>query len=249
MGNLTGKVAVVTGGNSGIGYATAQRFVNEGAQVIITGRSEEKVEQASKELGVQGFVADVSDLSALNRLVEQVQVAVNKVDVLFVNAGVFFPTPVGQISEELFDTQMNINFKGAVFTVEKFLPILNEGASIINLSSVNAYTGMPNTAVYAASKAAMNSFTRTAATELAPRKIWVNVVNPGPVATPIFSKTGLSEEQLNSFAQSIQEKVLLNRFGKPEELASLITFLSSEKASFINGSTIPVDGGSVKSLL
>jgi NAD(P)-dependent dehydrogenase (short-subunit alcohol dehydrogenase family) len=243
MGNLTGKVAVVTGGNSGIGYATAQRFVNDGAQVIIIGRSAEKVEQASKELGVQGFVADVSDLSALNRLVEQVQVTVNKVDVLFVNAGVFFPTPVGQISEELFDTQMNINFKGAVFTVEKFLPILNEGASIINLSSVNAYTGMPNTAVYAASKAAMNSFTRTAATELAPRKIRVNVVNPGPVETPIFSKTGLSEEQLNGFAQNIQEKVLLNRFGKPEEVANLVSFLASDEAQFITGGEYNVDGG------
>lgn len=243
MGNLTGKVAVVTGGNSGIGYATAQRFVNEGAQVIITGRSAEKVEQASKELGVQGFVANVSDLSALNRLVEQIQAAVNKVDVLFVNAGVFFPTPVGQISEELFDTQMNINFKGAVFTVEKFLPILNEGASIINLSSVNAYTGMPNTAVYAASKAAMNSFTRTAATELAPRKIRINAVNPGPVETPIFSKTGLSEEQLSGFAQSIQEKVLLSRFGKPEEVANLVSFLASDESSFITGGEYNVDGG------
>lgn len=243
MGKLAGKSAVVTGGNSGIGYATAQRLKEDGAQVIITGRSSEKVAQAAQELGVSGLVADVSDLPAINRLVEQVQQQVGNIDILFVNAGVFFPTPVGQISEELYDRQMNINFKGAVFTVEKFLPILNDGASIINLSSINAYTGMPNTAIYAASKAAMNSFTRTAATELAPRQIRVNAVNPGPVETPIFSKTGLSEEQLNGFAQSIQEKVLLNRFGKPEEVANLVSFLASDEAKFITGGEYNVDGG------
>ncbi len=129
-----------------------------------------------------------------------------KVDILFINAGVFFGAPIGQISEEVFDSIMNINFKGAVFTLEKFLPILNDGASVINLSSINAYTGMSNTAIYGASKAAMNSYTRTAATELAPRKIRVNAVNPGPVSTPIFGKTGMPEEQLNGFAKVMQEK-------------------------------------------
>ncbi|MGB3587370.1 MAG: SDR family oxidoreductase [Tunicatimonas sp.] len=243
MANLSGKVAVVTGGNSGIGFATAQKFKADGANVIITGRSAEKVEKAAQELGVKGLVADVSDLAAINRLVEQVQSEVSSVDILFINAGVFFPTPVGQISEELYDTQMNINFKGAVFTLEKFLPILNEGASIINLSSINAYTGMANTAIYAASKAAMNSYTRTAATELAPRKIRVNSVNPGPIETPIFSKSGLSEEQLSGFAESVQGKVLLNRFGKPAEVASLVSFLASDDAQFITGGEYNVDGG------
>lgn len=243
MSSLLGKVAVVTGGNSGIGFATAQKFKEDGASVIITGRSAEKVEKAAQELGVKGLVADVSDLSALNRLVEQVQSEVDAVDILFINAGVFFPSPVGQISEEVYDTQMNINFKGAVFTLERFLPILNEGASVINLSSINAYTGMANTAIYAASKAAMNSYTRTAATELASRKIRVNAVNPGPIETPIFSKSGLSEEQIGGFAQSILEKVALKRFGHPAEVANLVSFLASDEAQFITGGEYNVDGG------
>ena len=243
MSNLNGKVAVVTGGNSGIGYATAQKLKQEGAEVIITGRSNERVQTAADELDVKGIVADVSDLSAIDSLVKQVESDYGKVDILFVNAGIFQPAPVGQISEEMFDHQIGINFKGAVFTTEKFLPILNDGASIINLSSVNAYTGMPNTAVYAASKAALNSYTRTAATELAGRKIRVNAVNPGPVETPIFNKTGMPEEQLSGFAQAMQNRVPLKRFGKPEDVANLVSFLASDDASFITGGEYNVDGG------
>lgn len=250
MGNLQGKVAVVTGGNSGIGYASAQKLKAKGAKVIITGRSAEKVQAAAAELGVKGIVADVSSLSAIEDLVSQVKSEFGKVDVLFVNAGIFAPAPVGQISEEMFDTQMGINFKGAVFTTEKFLPILNDGASIINLSSINAYSGMPNTAVYAASKAALNAYTRTAATELAPRKIRVNSVNPGPVVTPIFGKTGMSDEQFQGFTQMVQDKVPLKRFGQPEEVANLVTFLASDEASFITGGEYNIDGGiNVNSLL
>ncbi len=243
MSKLENKVAVVTGGNSGIGYASAKAFKEAGATVIITGRSEDRVREAATELGVRGIVADVSKLPALDSLVSTVESEFGKVDILFINAGIFQPAPVGSITEEMFDHQMGINFKGAVFTLEKFLPILNDNASVLNLSSVNAYTGMPNTAVYAASKAALNSFTRTAATELAPRQIRVNAINPGPVNTPIFGKTGLPEEQLESFAEHMRNQVPLKRFGTPEDIASLVVFLASDDASFITGGEYNIDGG------
>ncbi len=243
MSELKNKVAVITGGNSGIGYATAEELKSRGATVVITGRNSEKVAAAASNLQVKGVVADVSNVSAIDHLVEQVKSDFGKVDILFVNAGIFQPAPVGQITEEMFDHQMGINFKGAVFTTEKFLPILNEGASIINLSSVNAYAGMANTAVYAASKAALNAYTRTAATELAPRKIRINAVNPGPVNTPIFEKTGMEEEQLNGFAEAMKNRVPLKRFGQPEDIAKLVAFLASDDASFITGSEYNIDGG------
>lgn len=243
MNKLIGKVAVVTGGNSGIGYATAKDFIANGATVIITGRTATKVRAAASELGAIGLVADQGNVKDIDNLVTQVKQQFGKIDVLFVNAGIFNPASVEEISEPHFDNQMNINFKGAVFTLQKFLPILNEGASVINLSSVNAYTGMPNTAIYAASKAALNSFTRTAATELAPRKIRVNAVNPGPVATEIFSKSGLPEEAISGFATAMQQRVPLKQFGSPETIAKLVTFLASDEAWFITGSEYNIDGG------
>ncbi len=243
MNNLKGKTAVITGGNSGIGYATAKEFKNQGATVIITGRSEERVMHSANELGVKGMVADVADVKAIEHLANSVGKEYGIIAILFVNAGIFQPAPLGQISEEMFDHQMGINFKGAVFTIEKFLPFLKEGASIINLGSINAYTGMPNTAVYAASKAALNSYTRTASTELAARGIRVNSVNPGPVNTPIFSKTGMEEAQLKGFSQAMQDRIPLKRFGQPEDIAKLVAFLASDDASFITGSEYNIDGG------
>lgn len=245
MSKLKNKVAVVTGGNSGIGFATAKEFIAQGATVVITGRNQSAIDDAIQKLGENaiGILSDASNVKETENLVEQVKAKFGNVDILFVNAGVFYPTPVGQITEEGFDEQMGINFKGAIFTIEKFIPILKDGASVINLSSVNAYTGMSNTAVYAASKAALNSYTRTAATELASRGIRVNSVNPGPVNTPIFGKSGLPEEMLSGFATAMQNRVPLKRFGAPEEIAKLVAFLASEDASYITGSEYNIDGG------
>ena len=243
MRKLNEKVAVVTGGNSGIGYAIAQAFKTEGAKVIITGRSAEKVKVAAQELGVESIVADAIDLSAITGAAKEVKAKQGKIDILVVNAGIYTTEPVGQITEAVFDQQMGINFKGAVFTIEQFLPLLNNGGSIVNISSILAYAGMPNNAIYSASKAALNAYTRTAASELATRKIRINAINPGPVATPIFGKTGMPEEVLNGFAQAMQERIPLKRLGQPEDIAEMAVFLASEAASFITGGEYNVDGG------
>ncbi|WP_126455711.1 glucose 1-dehydrogenase [Sulfuriflexus mobilis] len=243
MSHLQGKTAVITGGNSGMGYEAAKKFSDLGANVVITGRNKEAVAQAAETLGVVGIVADQANLHDIDELVSQVKKAVGSVDVLFINAGVAAFAPVEHMAEDQFDNIMNVNFKGAFFTLQKFLPILREGASVINLSSINAYTGMPNTAVYAASKAAMNSLTRTAAYELAPRNIRVNSVNPGPVNTAIFGKLGMPEEAIKEFASAMQDRIPLKRFGEPEEIANLVAFLASDEASFITGAEYNIDGG------
>jgi NAD(P)-dependent dehydrogenase (short-subunit alcohol dehydrogenase family) len=249
MASLSGKTAVITGGNSGIGYATAERFIQDGATVIISGRNAGRVQEAADKLGATGLIADVGSVSAIEDLAAQLKSKVGTIDVLFVNAGVFEPAPVGSVSEEMFDRQMGINFKGAVFTVEKLLPLINQGGSIINLSSINAHTGMSNTAIYAASKAAMNSYTRTAAQELAKRGIRVNSVNPGPIETPIFGKTGMPQEQLDGFAGAIQSGVPMGRFGKAAEVAAVVAFLASDEAAYVTGSEYTVDGGAILSSL
>ncbi len=243
MSNLNNKVVVITGGNSGIGYASAKELKANGATVIISGRNAERVKNAAEELGVKGIVADVTDLKQLDDLVSTVKNEYGKVDVLFINAGVFQPAPIGSNTEESFDYQMNINFKGAFFTLEKFSSILNDGASVINVSSVLANKGVANTAIYSASKAAMNSYTKIAATELAPRKIRVNSINPGPVNTPIYGKAGLPEEAINQMAATFQGRVPLKRFAEPTEVAKLVSFLASDDSTFITGSEYNIGGG------
>ena len=241
--DLEGKTAVVTGGNSGIGYATARKLRERGADVVITGRDGEAVERAAREIGAVGMVADQSSLDDIDALVGGVGASFGGVDILFINAGVAVFAPVELLDEAQFDAVMNVNFKGAFFTLQKFLPLLRDGASVINLSSINAYTGMPNTAVYAASKAALNSLTRTAAYELAPRGIRVNAVNPGPTQTAIFGKLGMPDEAIRGFAAAMQDRIPLKRFGQPEEVASLVAFLASDEAGFITGAEYNIDGG------
>ncbi len=245
MSTLKNKVAVVTGGNSGIGYATAEEFVAKGAQVIITGRNRAAVDAAATKLGngTLGIIADQASLADTDALVNTVKEHFGKVDVLFVNAGIGTFSPVAEVTEAAFDSIMNINFKGAYFTVQKFLPLLNDGASIILLSSVNAFTAMPNTSVYSASKAALNALGRTLSSELAARNIRVNTVNPGPINTPIFDKLGLDDETRTAFNNQIKERVPLNRAGESSEVAKLVAFLASSDASFITGSEYTIDGG------
>jgi NAD(P)-dependent dehydrogenase (short-subunit alcohol dehydrogenase family) len=245
MGKLEGKVAVITGGNSGIGLATAKRFQQEGAKVVISGRSKKTLDEAVRTIGngLLAVQADVANLSELDNLFAEVSEKLGKIDVLFVNAGVAKFAPLAETSENTYDEQFDINIKGAYFTIQKAVPLLNDGASIILNTSVADSKGNVGTSAYSATKAALRSLARTAAAELVGRGIRVNAVAPGPIVTPIFEKTGLPQEAVDQFAKEIIEKVPMRRFGQPEEVAAAVAFLASEDASYITGVEINVDGG------
>lgn len=242
---LAGKVAVITGGNSGIGQATAAELAQLGAKVVISGRDEVALEQTAHEIGNNTFAvrADVTKGEEVANLFEQTQNTFGKVDILFVNAGVIVIKPMSDISEDDFDRVMDINFKGAYMTLQKALPYLNDGASIILNTSINAVIGMPGTTVYAASKAALSSLIRTLSAELLERRIRVNAVSPGPVETPIFGTLGMNETQTRAMAAGILDQVPIKRFGQPGEIAKVVAFLASDDASFILGTEITTDGG------
>ncbi|MBV9928915.1 MAG: SDR family oxidoreductase [Acidobacteria bacterium] len=240
-GKLEGKVAVVTGGNSGIGLATAKEFAREGARVVITGRDRRTLDAAAQEIGgeVLALRSDAASLSDIDELFKAVGDRFGRLDVLFVNAGVAQFASVEETDEEFFDRTMDINFKGAYFTVKGALPLLAEGASVILNTSVVAHVGFPNASVYSASKAALLSLARTLSADLAGRRIRVNAVSPGPVETPIFGRAGLPEEAKQGFG----EQVPLKRLGRPEEIAKAVLFLASQDSSFLVGTEIVADGG------
>jgi NAD(P)-dependent dehydrogenase (short-subunit alcohol dehydrogenase family) len=247
MGKLEGKVAVITGGNSGIGLATAKEFRREGARVVITGRDARTLGEAAKEIGgdVLALRSDSSSLKEVDELFTAVKERFGHVDVLFVNAGVGKFAPLEETDEELFDQIMDINFKGAYFTIKKALPLLNDGASVILNTSVVAHIGFPNSSVYSASKAALLSLVRTLSADLIGRGIRVNAVSPGPIATPIFGKMGLPPEAIDETTKGFSEQVPLKRMGRPEEIAKAVLFLASSDSSFLVGTEIVADGGTL----
>ena len=242
---LEGKVALVTGGNSGIGLATAQRFVAEGAQVFITGRRKEELDAAVKLIGknVTAVQGDVSKLADLDKLYEIIKQKAGRLDILFANAGGGEFVPLGQITEAHFDKWFGINVKGLLFTVQKALPLMPDGASIVLNASIVSIKGLPSFSVYSATKAAVRSFARTWAVDLKDRKIRVNVVSPGPIETPAIDRIAGSKEEQDQFKAGMAASVPLGRMGQPDEIAKAVVFLGSDDGSFVNGIELFVDGG------
>ena len=245
MSSLQDRVFVITGGNSGIGLATARVAAERGARVVITGRDPEALAVAASEIGgdARAFTADVSDLTQIEDLFRRIGESYDRIDALFVNAGIANMRPLEGVTAEFYDEMMDINLKGAYFTVQKALPLLGEGSSVIfNTSAVNRL-GVAGMTVYAASKAALRSLARTMSAELAPRGIRVNAVSPGPVETPLFGKTGLSEEDIRASAEVVRTMVPLGRFARAEEIAKAVAFLASPDSSYVLGTEVVVDGG------
>jgi NAD(P)-dependent dehydrogenase (short-subunit alcohol dehydrogenase family) len=245
MGKLEGKIAVVTGANSGIGLATAKQFVNEGAYVFITGRRDAELAAAVKEIGrnVAGVQGDVSNLSDLDRLFAQIKREKAKLDVVFANAGVARSAPVGEITEDLYDSIFNINVKGLLFTVQKALPLMPDGASIILNASIVASKGLHAVSVYSATKAVLRSFARTWTTDLKDRRIRVNVVSPGFIETPGLKDLLASSQATEQWLQMTSNSVPLGRIGTPIEVAQAVVFLASDDSGYITGTEVFVDGG------
>jgi NAD(P)-dependent dehydrogenase (short-subunit alcohol dehydrogenase family) len=244
-GKLEGKIALITGGNSGIGLATAKQFVNEGAYVFITGRREAELAAAKKQIGknATAIQGDVSNLADLDRLFAQIKKEKGKIDIVFANAGIARYAPLGTITEDFFNSIFEINVKGVLFTVQKSLSLLRDGGSIILNASIVASKGLSSNSVYSATKAAVRSFARTWTTDLKNRRIRVNAISPGPIDTPGLSELLASSETGEQRKKMISTTVPLGRFGRPEEIAKAVVFLASDDASYITGIELFVDGG------
>ncbi len=245
MQKLKNKIAVITGGSSGIGFATAKRFIAEGAKVAIIGRKQKALDAAIIELGSSAIAVqgDVSSLSDLTRIFQTVEHTFGKADILMVNAGVYVLGPVADFTEEMFDKVIDINFKGAFFTVQKALPILNNGASVILVSSTVNEKGIPNHAAYSASKAAIRSLARSFSADLLDRKIRVNSLTPGPIDTPVFETITSNATEAKAMAEAMGNFTPLKRLGMPEEIAGAAVYLASDESAFMLGAEILLDGG------
>jgi NAD(P)-dependent dehydrogenase (short-subunit alcohol dehydrogenase family) len=245
MKKLENKVAVVTGGNSGIGLATAKLFAEHGAKVAITGRNKETIDNAVFEIGnaAIGVVSDVSDIKNIDKTYGTVKDTFGKIDVLVVNAGVYISAPLADYTEEMFDQTSDINFKGVFFSIQKALPYLNDGSSIIITASTVAYKGFAGAAAYSATKAAVRSLARTLSAELLDRKIRVNVLSPGPIDTPIFGRDGELKEEVDTKKEFLASIVPVKRLGSSEEMAEGFLYLASDDSKFMVGGELLLDGG------
>ena len=245
MARLAGKVAVITGGNSGIGLATAKLFRAEGATVVITGRRQDAVAAAVKEIGgnTTGLVSDAGKVNEIQTLYQELKLQHDKIDVLFLNAGIATFGPFAEVDETTFDGMVNVNFKGLFFNVQNALPLLTEGSSVIFNTSIADQKGFVATSVYSATKAAVRSLARTLSAELVDRKIRFNAIAPGPIDTPIFDKLGVPPESVPEVKESFASQIPMNRMGRPDDIANAALFLASDDSSFIMGIDLTVDGG------
>jgi NAD(P)-dependent dehydrogenase (short-subunit alcohol dehydrogenase family) len=245
MQRFEGKVAVITGGNSGIGLAASKAFAREGASVVITGRDEASLKRAEREIEgrVMALRADVSRLPEIDRAMSTIRERFTRIDALFVNAGIGKFVPFDQVTEEFFDETVAVNLKGVFFTVHKALPLLLPGAAVVLNASINAHKGMPGTTVYGATKAAVVNLAKTLSADLVDRGIRVNAISPGPVESALLSRLGMSDEQLHQTQDWIKSQVLLKRFADPAEIAEAVLYLCSSASAYIVGTEIVIDGG------